>query len=175
MAAALDVLGAKGYLGATTKEMAERAGLSEMTLFRRFGSKDELLAAAMKSASSEFRGAAVSPTDDVVADLVDLARTYAAFIDRWPRLIDRVLPEAEADGLFGLAVLELINGNVDSVKRLLRHHQRRGNIAKGPADELVRTFMGPILARASLRHVLNTVRFRPEAHVDHFLSGYGSR
>ncbi len=39
---ALEVFSEKGYLGATTKEIASRAGLSEMTLFRHFKNKELL-------------------------------------------------------------------------------------------------------------------------------------
>jgi AcrR family transcriptional regulator len=40
--AALRVVSEKGYLGATTKEMAKAAGVTELTLFRHFGSKEVL-------------------------------------------------------------------------------------------------------------------------------------
>lgn len=36
--AALELLAERGYRGATTREIARRAGVSEVTLFRRFGS-----------------------------------------------------------------------------------------------------------------------------------------
>ena len=37
--AALDVMAERGYTGATTRQMAAAAGINEVTLFRRFGSK----------------------------------------------------------------------------------------------------------------------------------------
>lgn len=45
--AAIDLMAEKGYRGVSTKEIAAAAGLSEMTLFRRFGSKQNLLEAAV--------------------------------------------------------------------------------------------------------------------------------
>lgn len=40
--AAMKLVSEKGYLGATTREIAQEAGVTELTLFRRFGSKEKL-------------------------------------------------------------------------------------------------------------------------------------
>ena len=41
------ILVRSGLKGATTRRIAAEAGLSEMTLFRRFGTKERLLSAVM--------------------------------------------------------------------------------------------------------------------------------
>ena len=40
--ATLELISEKGYLGATTREIAALAGVSELTLFRKFGKKEHL-------------------------------------------------------------------------------------------------------------------------------------
>jgi AcrR family transcriptional regulator len=40
--ASLKLISEKGYLGATTREIAQEAGVTELTLFRHFGSKERL-------------------------------------------------------------------------------------------------------------------------------------
>lgn len=45
IAAAVSVMGQKGYTAATTREIADQAGVNEVTLFRHFGSKRGLLEA----------------------------------------------------------------------------------------------------------------------------------
>jgi len=40
--ATLQLISEKGYLGATTREIAAKAGVSELTLFRKFGKKEHL-------------------------------------------------------------------------------------------------------------------------------------
>ncbi|WP_425456316.1 TetR/AcrR family transcriptional regulator [Brevibacillus fluminis] len=45
--AAIDLMAEKGYKGVSTKEIAAAAGVSEMTLFRHFGSKQNLLETAV--------------------------------------------------------------------------------------------------------------------------------
>ncbi len=44
LGATMKLVSEKGYLGATTREIAHEAGVSELTLFRHFGSKEKLFA-----------------------------------------------------------------------------------------------------------------------------------
>jgi AcrR family transcriptional regulator len=46
--AAARVYGEMGFRGATTRRIAEEAGVNEITIFRRFGSKDRLIAEAIR-------------------------------------------------------------------------------------------------------------------------------
>jgi AcrR family transcriptional regulator len=49
--AALRLFSQKGFLGATTRQIAREAGVAEVTLFRRFGSKEELFAEVIRGYS----------------------------------------------------------------------------------------------------------------------------
>ena len=49
MEATLELISAKGYLGATTREIASLAGVSELTLFRKFGKKEHLFEEMLES------------------------------------------------------------------------------------------------------------------------------
>lgn len=49
--AGLSLFSKKGYLGATTKEIAKKAGVAELTLFRHFSSKERLFEEAIKRRS----------------------------------------------------------------------------------------------------------------------------
>lgn len=46
--ATLNLLSRKGYLGSTTREIAREAGITELTLFRHFGSKEKLFEEVLK-------------------------------------------------------------------------------------------------------------------------------
>ena len=46
--ATFQLISEKGYLGATTREIAHRAGVTELTLFRHFGSKEKLFEEVLK-------------------------------------------------------------------------------------------------------------------------------
>ncbi len=47
--ATLKLISEKGYLGATTREIAQEAGVTELTLFRHFGSKERLFEELLNS------------------------------------------------------------------------------------------------------------------------------
>ncbi|GBE33924.1 HTH-type transcriptional repressor KstR2 [bacterium BMS3Bbin06] len=47
--ATLMLISEKGYLGATTREIASRAGVTEITLFRHFGSKEKLFEEVLRT------------------------------------------------------------------------------------------------------------------------------
>lgn len=89
LAAAARVYARDGLAGATTRAIAQEAGVNEVTLFRLFQTKDKLLAAVVgenfgtKSAASQTPIPA--PTADLRADLTALARTYDALLTaNWP-------------------------------------------------------------------------------------------
>ncbi len=58
-----------GYHGATTRRIAEAAGLNEVTLFRLFGNKDSLLREAIEQADRLSRGVLSADAVDPVAEL----------------------------------------------------------------------------------------------------------
>src|SRR5512141_2540165 len=47
--ATLKLISEKGYLGSTTREIAQEAGVTELTLFRHFGSKELLFEEVLKT------------------------------------------------------------------------------------------------------------------------------
>ena len=47
--ATLELISEKGYLGASTREIASKAGVSELTLFRKFGKKEKLFEEVLKT------------------------------------------------------------------------------------------------------------------------------
>ncbi|MEZ4519923.1 MAG: helix-turn-helix domain-containing protein [Chloroflexota bacterium] len=52
--AAMQAVMSRGYDGATTRQIAESAGISEVTLFRKYGSKSELIKRAFTAQGVHF-------------------------------------------------------------------------------------------------------------------------
>ena len=75
--AVIQVISERGYSGATTKQMADAAKVSEMTLFRKCGSKAELVkqAIAYIIEETDFSSSA-HYTGDVHADLLRVVQAY---------------------------------------------------------------------------------------------------
>lgn len=75
--AVLQVISERGYSGAATKQLAEAAGVSEVTLFRKYGSKAELVRQAIAHILEQTDFAAAARyTGDVQADLQRIVQAY---------------------------------------------------------------------------------------------------
>jgi AcrR family transcriptional regulator len=95
--AAVEVFGGKCYHWATTKEIAQAAGVSERTLFLYFENKKDIYRQAAKQAHRdlfEALGRAAPPMDDIRTFLKMSERNFLAYLDENPlkvKLIFRAL------------------------------------------------------------------------------------
>lgn len=100
--AAIDLIASKGYKGVTTQEIAATAGLSEKTLFRQFGSKQNLLEAAFdrfhyaEEMTKLFNEKLIW---DLQTDLLLISRTYHEIMNRNRKMI--MISIKEIDNLPG--------------------------------------------------------------------------
>lgn len=98
MRIAIDLIASRGYKSVTTLEIATAAGLSEKTLFRNFGSKQNLLEAAFghfhykEEMSRIFSERLVG---ELHADLLLISRNYHEIMNRNRKMILIGLKEAE--------------------------------------------------------------------------------
>jgi AcrR family transcriptional regulator len=75
--AVIQVVSERGYLGATTKQVADTADVSEMTLFRKYGTKAELVKQAIAFIIEETDySSAAHYTGDLHADLLRVVKAY---------------------------------------------------------------------------------------------------
>lgn len=98
MLAAIDLMADKGYKGVSTKEIAATAGVSEMTLFRNFGSKLNLLEQAVDRYHYSIEMEKLfneSLTWDLRADLHTICRMYHEIMQHNRKLFLIVLGDNE--------------------------------------------------------------------------------
>jgi AcrR family transcriptional regulator len=94
--AALRVYARAGMRGATTRRIAEEAGVNEVTLFRQFGSKDALIHEALAcNAVDEVSLALPAEPVDPHAELREFCRQHYQALSRARALIRRCLGEFE--------------------------------------------------------------------------------
>lgn len=82
VATAWEVFRAKGYEGASMSDVAERLGGSKATIYRYYGSKEELFAAALEEALKEQNDEAyerITRAADLRERLLEFADTYLKF------------------------------------------------------------------------------------------------
>lgn len=95
--ATVELINEKGYKGATTKEIAEKAGLNEVTLFRHFGNKKGIVEAIIQKYDSidlfedTFEKKIIW---EVESDLKMLVKEYQYLLDQKKTVILLSLKEA---------------------------------------------------------------------------------
>jgi AcrR family transcriptional regulator len=97
LVAAREVIGRKGKRGATTREIADVAGVNEATLFRHFGTKEALLVACAQHFCGYLELADVSAqlTGDLRDDLLAVARLMLSRFESLQDMIRWSLVEQE--------------------------------------------------------------------------------
>lgn len=147
---ALDVFSRKGFRGATTKEIAAEAGVTEAIIFRHFPSKEALYAAVLDSrlASAERRRrhaelGALMERDDDEAVFGTMLRNICAQYGRDPRF-KRVLLFAALEGhRDALARLSEAGGaQVRAIKSYIARRQKVGALTAGEPGSLVLAING---------------------------------
>jgi AcrR family transcriptional regulator len=80
----IDVILTGGDAGATTKCIAHSAGVSEVRLFRKYGRKSQLVAAAIDQQFFPLREMNMLHTGDVRADLLRILEIYERSSANYP-------------------------------------------------------------------------------------------
>jgi AcrR family transcriptional regulator len=97
LAAAARIYGESGFRGATTRRIADEAGVNEVTLFRLFGSKSALIAEALREHAprqTEPRGLPMEP-DDAEAELSAWCDAQLAHLRAARSMIRKAMGEIE--------------------------------------------------------------------------------
>jgi AcrR family transcriptional regulator len=180
LTATREVIGRKGKRGATTREIADVAGVNEATLFRHFGTKEAILVACAQHFCGylELAGVASQLTGELRDDLLTIARLMFARFEALGDMIRWSLVEHEYDqDVFAettwrpqLAILAVLT-------EFMRRRVDAGEL-RGDPEKLSMVFLGLVFMHAlgrkkfpdSLLH-----RGDPDAaltyYIDVFLNG----
>lgn len=168
IAAALQMFSRKG-MAATTREIAEEAGVNEVTLFRLFESKDQLLAAVVREvvrAESEALDQVDLEDFDLRRDLTNIAEVYSATNEQYLDFVRTMMSQRMQPGLTEQIMREVIQPLRAKFIAWLAEGQKRGlvrsDIELVPA---VDAFTGMIFA-ASLRRSVWTPGYSRETYLE---------
>lgn len=163
----------KGYANATTRQIAERADMSEMTLFRRFGNKANLVMRAVSFVVEQNRVDATY-TGDPTADLLRIVRHYhQKGLQKFTRILPLMLMEIPRHPEL-MDVMEAPFQNVMGVGRLLLQYQEEGVLMQEHPLHAVAGLMGPMIILKLLHDAGSRQRVPDmdlEAHVRSFIQG----
>jgi AcrR family transcriptional regulator len=171
--AALQTVIERGYAGATTRRMAEAAGISEVTLFRKYGSKAQLIQQAIAATADEVGFAeATRYTGDVAADLRRVVEAYQTITERRGQFLFTVLSEIQRRPELG-DLLKTPLGYMATLGKLMARYQAEGVLRPEPPPHAVAALLGPLMLVSMMREVGSASLPAPDlaAYVAGFLGG----
>jgi len=170
--AALSVLAQRGYRGATTRKIAEAAGINEVTLFRRFGDKRQLILAAIHATIARLGSDGLTPTGDLEEDLVRVVEYYLDLYQPRDGLVGTLLLEGARDPDVAALIKEPL-GAMSRLGEIFAEYQRAGLMVEEPPEFAVQALLAPLLVMTVLRRITSSDIAYPDARtvVERFLKG----
>ena len=170
--AAVRLYAEAGYRGATTRRIADAAGVNEITLFRHFGSKDALIKEAItRAGSSDVTQHLPEAPRDPARELQDWARSHLTELRNRRALIRTCMGEIEEHpGIFSSE-----NSPPARAARALARYLRRlreSGLAKAEFDEVTAStmLMGVLFADAMGRDIMaDMYRNDPDKALDEYV------
>lgn len=140
----LQLLVARGYENATTKELAEAAGIHEATLFRKYESKMRLVARAIQQQFSDAPLARVSLRGDVREDLIGIVSAYIETYKELGSIVPTILIESRRYPELGMLINPVLN-NINRLAQIIEHHQMRGQLKQEPPLLTLNVLLTPLM------------------------------
>ncbi len=174
LSATLDLLGSRGYEGFTVSAVIERAGVSSATLYRRWPTKQHLVAAAVASIVPP---PPITDTGTLEGDLAAFIAHYCQSITaRREDIAAALAHEVQHNPELQDALREkFLLPRLDQLGEILDRAIRRGELARRPEVEVALSLVvGPLYHRAFGWQQPLSDHFLAEA-TGHALRGLGAR
>jgi AcrR family transcriptional regulator len=151
--AARDVMARKGKRGATTREIADAAGVNEATLFRHFGAKEKLIVAVAKRycGDIELRNVAATLNGPVEEDLRKIAEAFNERLESLKDMIRWSLVEIDYDeSVFAQETWRPQTAMMGIISQYMQRQIDAGVLVGNP-EHLASVFGGMLFARVISR------------------------
>ena len=171
--AAVTVLARRGYSAATTQEIAALAGINEATLFRRFGTKAELIARTIDHQLADtpldklaYSGQLATDLEAVVDAYIQTNQTHGDVV---LILLQEIPRHPDLRASFGTPL-----SNIQGVAQIIGRYQAQGDLIKESPWLTLGALIGPVVVNGLFRRA-DLAPGVPEidvsAHVQAFLAG----
>jgi AcrR family transcriptional regulator len=171
--AALAMLVAQGYEGATLQKIADLAGINEVTLFRRYGNKAGLFEMVINDRLAATPLSKLVYTGDLEADLLTMLEAYLATNEAVGDFVPIIFVELPRNPDLQGSFIALKN-NIGNLIAIIRRYQQQGLLKDESPFASLGALIGPILVHQMARRAnfgLPVPAIDAREHVDAFLHG----
>lgn len=166
---AIQLFNAKGYAGATTAELAQKAGVSEPTIYTHFDNKKGVFLECVRSIIAQllmaYREVYRKNLDDELGYLKGVTKVYVDFVVQNPHKSMFVvhLLSYKDDPEFDDILNGFMEKNIEGVKRILESAKKKGKLkTKIDAHFLATAFVGQYLTVVAMREFVGPTYFTDE-------------
>ncbi|MGL4610985.1 MAG: TetR/AcrR family transcriptional regulator [Trueperaceae bacterium] len=170
--ATLETISTHGYDGATTRLIAEKAAINELTLFRKFGSKTNLILRAVKQELEAFKEAKLEYTGNLEDDLERIVTFYQSLFETRGKVIPVILSEFSRRGELREGLQDLMV-SLKSLALILTRYQKEGKLMKEPPMTTLSALLSPIIFMNVIGQFDSSItnKFNKREYVTAFLTG----
>ncbi|MEJ2757763.1 MAG: TetR/AcrR family transcriptional regulator [Anaerolineales bacterium] len=171
--AAIELLVAFGYTSTTTQQIADAAGIHEATLFRKYGSKANLVEQAVQSEFSDVPFAKLGYTGNLEADLRSIVEAYLETSEMVGDILPILLIEIPRNPELQKSLVTPWE-NIQRVSHILERYQSQGKLKPEPVLNSISALLGPLMVQHLLKRPeinLPIPEVEPRDYVDLFLHG----
>lgn len=168
--ATLKTIVEQGYSGATTRQIAEAAAVNEVTLFRRFGSKKNMLLASVERQLAQLAEEGIRYSGDLEADLIRIATFYGCLAKNKGKLFPVLMAELPRQPEL-IEVLEKPLAALMHMVSIVQRYQEEGKLVLENPSYTVANLVGPIILTEMLREIHGPTIF-PQVDIPHHVKTF---
>ncbi|RME57799.1 MAG: hypothetical protein D6790_12830, partial [Caldilineae bacterium] len=149
-------------------------GVSEVTLFRKYGSKAELVTRAIQFIAEEMNfESVVHYSGDVYQDLLGIVTRYKTLTERYGQFMAVLIPEMHRHPELRTGMARPLRV-MQTIGELIQRYQQEGVLRAEPPLHAAAALLGPLVFFAMARNTHFAAQIPPvnlEAHVQAYLEG----
>lgn len=172
--ATVDVYSKQGYINTSMSEIAKRVSINETTLFRRFGSKPDLITQALTDLLAKSDIAQVTFSGVLETDLIKIVTAYKKTNTLFgPAVLNLITEIPRHKELLPAAVV--LNKNTARITDILQQYQQTKELIACEPMILLSLLIAPLMVQANFGRALGRSLdeyFDAKGHVNGFLKGY---
>lgn len=183
VSAAREVIARKGKRGATTREIADLAGVNEATLFRHFGNKESLIVAVAKASCPDvkLRDVVTNLQGPIEADLYAIGMAMTQHLESMVDMVRWSLVESDYEN--SIFAKEAWRPQT-AIRQIIIDYFRsqiEAGVLTGEPDDIASIFMGMLFSRVIAREkfpdsrFFNDTEYAIRQYINVFLNGVRSK